>query len=102
VLWRDCCLCSVYTPYTLLLQLVFFVMRVCSIPVLLSCGFRDVSHLLRSVTVTRSDRVVFFWLLGSYLAMCPLNVWWFSKMVRGALKLLKGQDPEAGDKSLRQ
>ena len=77
------------------LQIVFFLVRVCTIPVLLSCGYRDAVNLFRSVTVTRSDRLVFFSLLGSYLAMCPLNVFWFSKMVRGALKLLKGQDPEA-------
>ena len=80
----------------LLLQIVFFVVRVCTIPILLTCGYRDAANLLRSATVTRSDRLVFFSLLGSYLAMCPLNVFWFSKMVRGALKLLKGQDPEAG------
>lgn len=78
-----------------MLQIMFFLVRVCTIPILLSCGYRDATNLLRSITVTRSDRLVFFSLLGSYLAMCPLNVFWFSKMVRGAVKLLKGQDPEA-------
>jgi hypothetical protein len=82
-------------------QVVFFLARVCSIPVLLSYGFRDATNLFRSVTVTRSDRLLFLGLLGSYLSMCPLNVYWFSKMVRGALKLLKGQDPEA-DGTLKQ
>ena len=77
------------------LQVIFFLMRVCTIPVMLSCGYRDAMSLFRSVTVTRSDRLVFFSLLGSYLAMCPLNVFWFSKMVHGAAKLLKGKDPEA-------
>ena len=78
------------------LQIVFFVVRVASIPVLLTCGYRDAVNLYRSVTVTRSDRLVFAGLLGSYLLMCPLNVYWFSKMVRGALKLLRGENPDPG------
>ena len=51
--------------------------------------------LWRSATVTRSDRGVFGFLLASYLLMVPLNLFWFSKMLQGALKLLKGKDPEA-------
>ena len=56
---------------------------------------RDARMLWRSATVTRSDRGVFGFLLASYLLMVPLNLFWFGKMVQGALKLLKGKDPEA-------
>ena len=78
------------------LQILFFLARVCTIPLMLGCGYRDAVNLFRSVTVTRSDRLVFVGLLGSYLAMCPLNVFWFSKLVKGALKLMAGQDPDPG------
>jgi len=75
---------------------VFFLVRVASIPVLLTCGYRDAVSLYRSVSATRSDRLVFAGLLGSYMSMCPLNCYWFSKMVRGAVKLLRGENPDPG------
>ena len=83
------------------MQLAFLGARVLSIPVLLNHGVHDALMLVRSATVSASDRLVFFWLLGSYLIMCPLNIYWFSKMLKGAITLLRGEDPEK-DESLKQ
>ena len=50
--------------------------------------------LARSATVTRSDRVIFAFLLSTYLAVVPINLFWFGKMLQGALKLLLPRKPK--------
>jgi hypothetical protein len=75
--------------------LAFLVMRVLSIPWLLRCALLDALVLRRSLTATASDKRTFAFLLSAYLMMVPLNLWWFSKMLKGALKLfIKGVNPE--------
>ena len=73
---------------------VFFLARVASIPFILRYGVKDALMLWRSTVATRADRSTFGFLVGAYLLMQPLNLFWFSKMVQGALRMLKGIDPE--------
>ena len=58
---------------------------------------RDARMLWRSATVTRSDRGGFGFLLASYLLMVLLNLFWFSKIVRKARRMMAKQ--KAAEKS---
>ena len=85
---------TLYTANGLAWIAVFFTTRIATIPFLLRFGWQDARMLARSATVTRSDRVIFAFLLSTYLAVVPINLFWFGKMVQGALKLLLPRKPK--------
>ena len=43
--------------------------------------------------------MIFAFLLSTYLAVVPINLFWFGKMAQGALKLLLPRKPKPKPKS---
>eukprot|EP01051_Picozoa_sp_SAG22_P004620 SAG22_NODE_252_length_13679_cov_74.486524_6_plen_282_part_00 len=103
---------KLYTANGIVWLGAFFVARVLSIPVMLRYALADARMLLApgsgagggggalnsltrlQLSSRRSDIATFAFLLGSYLVMVPVQLSWFVKMVKGALKLFAGADPE--------